>query len=75
MVRLDRALSTDGAVGVPAQCGGWDQVAFRVPSNSNRYDAMILLFLPGHFLWRDRYVHPWGSVAFPAALLQLRVHL
>ena len=28
-VRLDGALSTDGAVGVPAQCREWDQTAFR----------------------------------------------
>ena len=30
-VRLDGALSTDGAVGVPAQCREWDQTAFRSP--------------------------------------------
>ena len=29
------ALSTDGAVGVPAHCKGLDLMAFRVPSNSN----------------------------------------
>ena len=29
--RGDGALSSDGAVGVPAQCTGWDQGAFRGP--------------------------------------------
>jgi len=36
------ALSTDGAVGVPAQCRGWDRWPLRGPSNSNH--SMILLF-------------------------------
>ena len=30
-VRLDGALSADGAVGVSAQCREWDQTAFRGP--------------------------------------------
>ena len=30
-VRLDGALSTDGAVGVSAQCREWDHTAFRGP--------------------------------------------
>jgi len=32
-VRLDGALSTDGAVGVPVHCREWDQMACKVPSN------------------------------------------
>ena len=28
-IRLDRALSTDGTVGVPVQCRGLGQVAFK----------------------------------------------
>lgn len=38
----DGALSTYGAVGVPAHCGEWDQMAFKVPSNSG--DSMVLRF-------------------------------
>jgi len=30
-VRLDRALSTDGAVGDPVQCREWDQMASKGP--------------------------------------------
>jgi len=30
-VGLDGALSTDGAVGVPAQCREWDQMALKGP--------------------------------------------
>ena len=33
-VRLDGALSTDGAVGVPVQCREWDRWPLRVPSIS-----------------------------------------
>mgnify|MGYP001852968260 CR=1 FL=1 len=33
-VRLDEALSTDGAVAVPVQCREWDRWPSRVPSNS-----------------------------------------
>jgi len=39
-VRLHSALSTDGAVGVPDHCREWEQMAFKVPSNSNH--PMIL---------------------------------
>ena len=30
-VRLDGAVSTDGAVGVPVQCREWDQTALKGP--------------------------------------------
>ena len=30
-VRLDGALSTDGAVGIPVQCREWDQMASKGP--------------------------------------------
>ena len=35
-VRLDGAVSTDGAVGVPAQCREWDQTAFKGPFRLKR---------------------------------------
>ena len=30
-IRLDGAVSTDGAAGVPVQCREWDQTAFKCP--------------------------------------------
>jgi len=42
-VRLDGALSTDGAVGVSAQGRQWDQTAFRGPFQLKPFcDAVIL---------------------------------
>ena len=39
-VRLEGALSTDGAVGVPVHCREWDQMAFKGPFQLINY--MIL---------------------------------
>ena len=39
-VSLDVTLSTEGAVGVPVHCRELDQMAFKVPSNSD--DSVIL---------------------------------
>ena len=37
------AVSTAGAVGVPAQCRGWDHVAFKGPFQPQPfYDSMII---------------------------------
>ena len=39
-VRLDGALSTDGAVGVLVHCRGWDQMAFKCPFQlKQHYDS------------------------------------
>ena len=38
------ALSTAGAVGVPAQCRQWEQMVLRIPSNSNH----PMIVLAGH---------------------------
>ena len=43
-IRLDRALSTDGALGVPIHCGEWDQMAFNGPFQLRKFCAMLILF-------------------------------
>ena len=42
-VRLDGALSTDGAVGVSAQCTEWDQMAFRGPFQLKPFYASVII--------------------------------
>ena len=36
-VKLDGALSTDGAGGVPVHCREWDQIAYKDPSQLKQF--------------------------------------
>jgi len=60
-VRLDGALTPDGAVGVPRSLqGSWTRCPLRVPSNSN--DSMILFQWPGNFGTPCNYLPAYISI-------------